>query len=559
MALKSLCRFLALVSVLVFAHFHGLCHAEEAPNYSFIQEATSAPQVSFHDYIIIDGGAAGCPLAATLSTRNANVLVLERGGSPYANTTKIRRENFITTLTDMSPDSFSQAFISEDQGPGPAEDGVPGNRASVLGGGTAINVGIYSRAETSFLKQIGLDEALAKESYEWVENKLVTRPGSFEWQSAVRNGLLEAGVLPDNGFTYAHINGTKTSGTIFDAKGNRRTAADLLGYANPRRIKVYLHAVVHRITFKTQGVDEMRPKAEGVIYYDANGGKHVAYLKNESNNDSEIMLSAGAIGSPQLLMLSDIGPAAQLRSLGIKVVLDQPMVGREMGDNPINSLIVPYPNHTQLSLSTILGIANSGKNYILTFNGFDLSPLSVSKAFREAASNSTANVGVVSETIRGPISKGYLELRNTNVSDNPRVRFNYFQAAEDLRNCVQGMQTIIDVVNSRSLSRFHFKNTTIRDLLEMMVNMQVNLRPKNRNATTSLEHYCIDTVMTVWHYHGGCRIGKVVDKDFKVFGVDGLRVVDASTFSFSPGTNPQATIMMLGRSMGRRILQRRRR
>ncbi|KAK8546515.1 hypothetical protein V6N12_027295 [Hibiscus sabdariffa] len=542
--LKYSWRFL----VLVFANFYGLNDAEEAPNYSFIQEATSAPQVSFYDYIIIGGGAAGCPLAATLSTSDANVLVLERGGSPYLNTTKIRRENFITTLTDRSPDSFSQAFISE--------DGVPGNRASVLGGGTVINVGFYSRAETSFLELIGLDEGFARESYEWVEKKLVSKPVYFEWQSAVRSGLLEAGVLPDNGFTYAHINGTKTSGTIFDRKGNRHTAADLLGYANPRRIKVYLHAVVHKITFQTKGVDGTRPKAEGVVFYDANGGKHVAYLKSESNNDSEIILSAGAIGSPQLLMLSGIGPADQLRSLGIKVVLDQPMVGLEMGDPPLNSIIVPYPNHIQLSLSTIVGIANSGQNYIITFNGFDLSPLSVSgedqppqssEAFREAASNSTANIGLVSGTIKGPISKGYLQLRNTNVSDNPRVRFNYFQAAEDLRNCVHGMQTIIDVVNSESLSRFRYRNMTTQELLKMMVNMPVNLRPRSPNATTSLEQYCIDTVMTVWHYHGGCRIGKVVDRDFKVFGVDGVRVIDASTFSFSPGTNPQATIMMLGR------------
>ncbi|XP_039028443.1 protein HOTHEAD-like [Hibiscus syriacus] len=548
--------FIALVFGVAFANFHCLNHAEKAPKYSFIQEATSAPEVSFYDYIIIGGGSAGCPLAATLSTRNANVLVLERGGSPYANTTKIRMENFIATLTDMSPDSFSQSFISE--------DGVPNNRARVLGGGTTINVGFYSRAEPLFLKQIGLDEALAKDSYEWIERKLVNKPASFEWQTAVRNGLLEAGVLPDNGFTYAHINGTKTSGTIFDRNGNRHTAADLLEYANPRRIKVYLHAVVHKITFKT--TDGTRPKAEGVIFYDANGGKHMAYLKNESNNDSEIILSAGAIGSPQLLMLSGIGPADQLRSLDIKVVLDQPMVGREMGDKPLNSLIVPYSNHIQLSPSTIVGIANSGESYILTFNGFDLSALSVSggdqlqssKAPQEAAASAMTNLGIISGSIKGPISKGYLELQTTNISDNPRIRFNYFQAAEDLRHCVQGVQTIIDVVNSKSLSSFRFRNMTTQDLLKMMLSVPLNLRPKHPNATTSLEQYCIDTVMTVWHYHGGCQIGKVVDRDFNVFGVDRLRVIDASTFTFSPGTNPQATIMMLGRNMGQRILQSRR-
>ena len=213
-----------------------------APNFSFIQEATSAPEDSFYDYIVIGGGTAGCPLAATLSMHEANVLVLERGGSPYVNTTKIRIENFISTLTDNSPDSFAQPFIS---------DGVLNRRARVLGGGTVINTGYYSRAETFFLKQTGLDEALANDSYKWVENKLVYKPVVLQWQSAVRNGLLEAGVLPDNGFTYDHINGTKTGGTMFDKNGNRNTAADLLEYANPRRIKVYLHAVVQKIIFTT--------------------------------------------------------------------------------------------------------------------------------------------------------------------------------------------------------------------------------------------------------------------------------------------------------------------
>ncbi|XVF41500.1 hypothetical protein PTKIN_Ptkin01aG0284400 [Pterospermum kingtungense] len=175
-------KFLVLVFVAEFA-FHVLCYAEKAPNFSFIHEATSAPRVSSYDYIIIGGGTAGCPLAATLSTGDANVLVLERGGSPYVNTTKIRIENVISTLTDTSPDSFSQAFISEDR--------VPNNRARVLGGGTVINVGFYSRAEPLFLKQTGLDESLADDSYKWVEKKLVQKPVVLQWQSAVRNGLLD--------------------------------------------------------------------------------------------------------------------------------------------------------------------------------------------------------------------------------------------------------------------------------------------------------------------------------------------------------------------------------
>ncbi|MBA0818007.1 hypothetical protein Gohar_025730, partial [Gossypium harknessii] len=300
--------------------------------------------------------------------------------------------------------------------------------------------------------------------------------------------------------------------------------------------------------------DGQRPKADGVIFYDANGGRHIAYLKHESNNRSEIILSAGAIGSPQLLMLSGIGPAARLRSLGIKMVLDQPMVGREMADQPLNGLIIPYPTHIPLSLATVVGI-NKTSNYFESLNGFDLSALSgsggaqpqTSNPSQEAMANSTRNQAFLVQTIFGPISKGYLELQNTNASDNPKLRFNYFQAAVDLRRCVSGMQTVINVVNSDSLSRFRFRNMTTQDLINMMVNRAGNLRRRNPNATTSLEQYCIDTVMTFWHYHGGCQIGKVVDRDYKVLGLDQLRVIDASTFSFSPGTNPQAAIMMLGR------------
>ena len=73
------------------------------------------------------------------------------------------------------------------------------------------------------------------------------------WQSAVRDGLMEAGVLPFNGFTYDHIYGTKVGGTIFDQQGNRHTAADLLEYANPSGLTILLHASVHKILFAIKG------------------------------------------------------------------------------------------------------------------------------------------------------------------------------------------------------------------------------------------------------------------------------------------------------------------
>lgn len=102
------------------------------------------------------------------------------------------------------------------------------------------------------LREAGWDGRLVNESYQWVERVVAFRPPMRQWQSAVRKGLVEIGVLPYNGFTYDHIYGTKVGGTIFDQHGHRHTAADLLQYANPNGITLLLHATVHKILFKTK-------------------------------------------------------------------------------------------------------------------------------------------------------------------------------------------------------------------------------------------------------------------------------------------------------------------
>lgn len=177
------------------------------------------------------------------------------------------------------------------------------------------------------------------------------------------------------------------------------------------------------------------------------------------------------------------------------------------------------------------------------------SPEAMSEAAKtiNAAASTPLRGGVVLEKVTGPLSRGHLELRTTNPNDNPAVTFNYFEEPEDLKRCVEGMNTIIDVIKSNAFSEFRYPTMSVRALLTVMLNVPVNLRRRHARAAISLEQYCIDTVMTIWHYHGGCHVGTVVDHDYKVIGVDALRVIDGSTFSGSPGTNPQATVMMLGR------------
>ncbi|CAK9135216.1 unnamed protein product [Ilex paraguariensis] len=519
-----------------------------------------APPIVYYDYIIIGGGTSGCALAATL-TRAANVLLLERGDLPYGNPDITNLRGFVASLSNTSPSSPSQLFVST--------DGVINHRPRVLGGGSALNAGFYTRASIAYVNRVGWDQKLVNESYEWVENKVAFEPPMMQWQSAVKDGLVEAGVLPYNGFTYDHVPGTKWGGTIFDKGGHRHTAADLLEYADPTRIVVYLNATVNHILFKLQG--QSRPRAYGVLFRDAKGNKHIAYLNRGSS--SEIILSAGALGSPQLLMLSGVGPSEQLKAHNIGEVLDQPMVGQGMADNPMNALVIPSSRPVEVSLIEVVGITPFGSFVEAasdSVEAFISDALTAPKVFLDqripeaiakvlnAFTNSTIfPVGIILEKIMGPLSSGHLELQTNDPNDNPKVTFNYFQDPQDLQRCVQGMETIIKVIESEPLSKFRYPLVPVQDLINLMLILPVNFRPRHVEATYSLEQFCIDTVMTIWHYHGGCQVGKVIDQDYRVLGVDALRVIDGSTFYDSPGANPQATVMMLGRYMGQKILAER--
>lgn len=172
-------------------------------------------------------------------------MLLERGDLPYGNPNITNINGFSSNLANISPSSPSQLFIST--------DGVFNHRARVLGGGSAINAGFFTRASDEYVKKVGWNEKLVRDSYEWLEKKVAFEPQVKQWQSAVKNGLLEVGVKPDNGFTYQHLYGTKVGGSIFDSQGQRHTAADLLEYANPNKITLLLNATVQQIMFKPAG------------------------------------------------------------------------------------------------------------------------------------------------------------------------------------------------------------------------------------------------------------------------------------------------------------------
>eukprot|EP01018_Ginkgo_biloba_P019297 Gb_18148 [translate_table: standard] len=113
------------------------------------------------------------------------------------------------------------------------------------------------------------------------------------------------------------------------------------------------------------------------MYRDAGGRKHYGYLKDSR---SEIIILAGALGSPQLLMLNGIGPTEHLKSMGIPVLMDQPVVGQGKVDNPMNSIFIPTPYPAEKSMLQIVGITKFG-SYIEASIGFGTTTDSIHKKY----------------------------------------------------------------------------------------------------------------------------------------------------------------------------------
>ncbi|CAH2070300.1 unnamed protein product [Thlaspi arvense] len=301
-------------------------------------------------------------------------------------------------------------------------------------------------------------------------------------------------------------------------------------------------------------MSSQRPKAYKVILQDANGVFRKVGLTNNPMN--EVILSAGAMGSPHLLMLRGVGPMPHLVAHGIKpVVLDHPMIGQGMGDNPMNPVIIPSPTPVETSTIQSVGItkfdsyieggSNVSLSYDLTRRFFDgvlnllneTSHTASTKFFTQSIADFLKSLDIGFK-VMGWSKKLLDRLQEVTWSFGTRI------------------QTII-LRDLNAFSKYKYPGVTARELLNVMLGLPTNLRPRHVTSTFNLKQYCIDTVMSIWHYHGGCQVGSAVDKNYKVLGIDALRVIDGSTFLKSPGTNPQATVMMLGRYMGQKILQER--
>nr|AKH04266.1 putative oxidoreductase [Taxus baccata] len=527
--------FLVISCLLMFSNNPKLHGSEAATSdieypYSFMTVDAEKAASRTYDYIIVGGGAAGCPLAATLS-QHYSVLVVERGDSPYGNPDVETTGGFFKILLNADDYPYvAQRFVTE--------DGVQLVRGRVLGGGTAVNAAFYSRASQEYIRNMGWDEKLVNESFEWVEKLNAFEPDELTpWSSSLKNGLLEAGVLPYNGYTVEHLEGTKISASIFDNNGKRHTAADLLRYANPDNIVVLLNATVGRILFNQESGEI---NAVGVEFTsDVDGVFHNVSI-NQLSQRSEVILSAGTIGSNQLLLLSGIGPSQELKELNITVLLDLPFVGKGISDPPLASVNLESPKPLPSVSVQVAGILDDSQLYI--------------EGLSYSIDNNATNrqyIGLIGSKVAFPLSRGELRINSTDPKVTPSVRYNYLSDPFDLEKCMLGVRVMANLTATKSFQEYKFTSSDNSSTFQFLG----PALPQNQSNNEDLANFCRDTLGSFFHYHGGCHIGSVVDEKYRVNGVNNLRVVDGSIYKDSPGTNPQATTMMLGRYTGIRIIE----
>ncbi|KAF9615287.1 hypothetical protein IFM89_022614 [Coptis chinensis] len=496
-----------------------------------------------YDYIVVGGGTSGCPLAATLSKR-FTVLLVERGGSPFGDPFIMEKKNFLRHMFQINEfTSIVQELVSE--------EGVANQRGRVLGGSTAINGGLYTRTNKEYIARAGWDENLVKEAYEWVESRVVFEPNLSEQQSFARDAFVAAGNVPFNGYSLEHVEGTKITGTIFDENGVRHCSAHLLHAGDPERLTVLLNATVKSITFSQVAGDGTKPRACGIRFIRSHEDLDSSYEVNlnpasDSESEGDVVLSAGAMGSPQILMLSGIGPSELLNKFNIAPMIDAPQVGQDIRDHPgINFLLDAGIGNVPLALpdpSQVVGIASSSR-FLFQYAG---------------GSKTSSGAGrALLGKLAYPSSKGNLELNSTDPRKNPSVRYNYLLEENDLEEFVEMVHEMKKIAQSMDSAL----GTKYCDRMDEIISGQKqehNVETKKGLSTEEeLREFCKMNKTSYLHGHGGCSVGSVVDKDYKVFGVEGLRVVDASALSDLLSTSPMGTLLMLGRYQGIKMLRER--
>ncbi|MEP1209246.1 MAG: GMC family oxidoreductase N-terminal domain-containing protein [Rhizobiaceae bacterium] len=524
------------------------------------------------DHIVVGGGSAGCVAAARLASEGkARVLLLEAGHSNHH------------PLLDMPPGIFkmingSKFMTYHETTPQQHLDGrihdIP--QANVLGGGSSVNAQVYMRGRPSDYDEwqeilrgnndgIGwgwkdvLPHFTGMESNNRLNNDrhgvdgpmLVSDPGHIDQMSRWFVQAVQALGEPFN----PDFNGESQRGVGFYQFMNRHGKRSSAAYAfvepqkNNPNLTVRLNARVNRVIIENG-------RAVGVEYRDRSGTVHTC------RSDGDVLVTAGALVTPKVLMLSGIGPADHLQEFGIDVVQDLPGVGQHLIDHPEVPMTGlangPYgyykqgegwrmlKNGLQFKLFGSGPVTSAGVEAGAFVNPLDRDTPPTIQAFcvpivyldRDTQDQLQDGYGMtITTVVVKPRSRGEVRLRSADPAAMPLVSPNLLKHPQDMKDMIDGV-------------RFFVKAFESSPLAERMQGLA--LPPPDDLSDEALASHCKRFVKTNYHPSSTARMGAdsdkmaVLDSRMRVRGVDNLRVCDMSAVPNINAGNTNAPAMMLG-------------
>jgi choline dehydrogenase-like flavoprotein len=534
-----------------------------------------------YDYIVVGGGSSGCVAAARLVTDGgARVLLLE-GGHSHRH-----------PLLDMPPGIFKMIngskfmryhqTVPQEHLDNRVHDIPQGN---VLGGGSSVNAQVYMRGRPSdydawhellrgdndypgwrwrdvlpHFRGMEGNNRLLNDLHGSEGPLLVSDPGHINEVSRWFVQSLQAMGVP-----YNHdFNGSTQHGVGFYQFMNRRGKRSSAAYAfiaplaGNRNLTVELNARVHRIEIVNKA-------AKGVIYRDRTGAERKAFAERE------VILAAGSLVTPQLLMLSGIGGTDQLKSHGITCHVDLPGVGENLIDHPEVPIIAiangafgyhrqgvgwrMLLNGLQFKLFGTGTITSSGVEAGAFVNPENPDAEPTIQAFcvpivyldRDTLSFVEETHGfTITTVVVKPKSRGTVRLRSANPEDMPLVSPNLLKHPDDMRTMIEGQRYFLEAVHTDPLQ------SRLRSIA---------IPNPAKTDDEAMRSHCKRFVKTNYHPSGTCRMGPsgdpmaVLDCRLRVIGIEGLRVCDLSAMPDINAGNTNAPAMMLGSRCAELVLQ----